>query len=161
MIVKLKDYEVKIGMYVARLRHENAKGRKDRIKQFDPNYDTKSEIRSVCAEIAVAKKFNLYFDGSVGKFKGMGPDLPPDVEVRCTHHPNGKLILREIEKEKCLDYRHVLCVGEVPTFRLAGYIVGRDAFRDEWEQDKDEQWRSWWIPQNELWAMDTFMEPWE
>lgn len=152
--VVLKEYEQAMGFVCGTRRFNESPNTSKSGKKHTVEVD----ISAACAEIAVAKKFNLYWDGSVHKYKKDGPDLKPDIEVRHTEYDNGRLILRTIDQQYASDYRHVLVVGHEPNFEIVGWIYGREGFRPEWERDKNEKWQSWWIPQNELWAMDTFLE---
>lgn len=93
------------------------------------HYSWQTDIEAACAEMAVAKALNIYWDGSVNKFKKDGPDLPPDIEVRTTEYKNGHLILRDGDKKYCNDMRFVLVVGEAPKFYLSGWIYCHEGIR--------------------------------
>lgn len=85
-----------------------------------------NDIEAVAAELAFAKAADLYWapqatpdwDGDVGSW-----------QIRRTVHANGRLIIYREDSDLA---RFMLLVGRAPTFRICGWISGRDAKQSEW-----------------------------
>ena len=150
MRVELKKYEVYMAAEVGIRRHLISMDSPVSNMVGNKNYNWKTHIDAACAELSVAKALNIYWDGSVNKFKKDGPDLPPDIEVRTTEHANGHLILRDGDKNFCNEWRFVLVVGEAPVFKLIGWIYCHEGILLGKEMDDDKDWSSWWISQDNL-----------
>ena len=97
------------------------------------------EVESACAEYATAKYLRRWWPGnwwSVGKTV----DIPPDIEVRWTEYEaTGRLLVYDQDNPL---YRYVLVTGTMPSYRLIGWIYGRDAmdprFRGRLKPDRPE-----------------------
>lgn len=80
-----------------------------------------SDIEGVAAEVAFAKGMGLYWAPS------SKPDYDGDVlrwHVRSTNRTNGGLIIHPQDPDEA---RFALVVGEIPTFRVVGWMLARDA----------------------------------
>jgi len=123
--VSLSTYEMMIAAEVGKMRmvssiksgYENQHGMPSR------NWD--ADIEGAAGEMAVAKALGLYWDCSVNSFKK--PDLPFRIQVRTTHQKS--LIVRPSDTD---DDRFVLVRGYSPRFEIVGWILGREAKKQEW-----------------------------
>ena len=89
---------------------------------FKKGHGWDEHIEGACAEMAVAKHFDIYWDGSNGTYKL--PDLSGSMQVRWTPYENGKLIVRPADDEYC---KYVLVTGKCPSYTIRGYIQGVSA----------------------------------
>lgn len=103
-------------------------------------------IHGQMAEHAVCKALGLYPIASVD---GIGGDDPGGYAIRSTPWNDGCLIVNQSELPEADDKRFLLVVGHWPRFRLAGWLYGAEARRDEWWRP-DERPPSWWVPQSSL-----------
>lgn len=105
-----------------------------------------NDIEGAMCEMAMAKLMGVYFDPTVGTYKGA--DLGEKIQVRGTSYKGGKLIVRENDAE---DEIFVLMVKAFPRFRLVGWMRGADARRDAWFEDGgNKRPKAWFVPQAEL-----------
>jgi hypothetical protein len=114
-------------------------------KTFDPEGGWKTDIEGAGAEMAYAKLRNCFWSHSVNRFKD--PDFNHNVEIRHTTRWNGSLIVREPVSE---DSYYVLVTGELPNYRIVGWIQGRAAMKPEWYQAKARRPPAYFVPQSEL-----------
>ena len=98
-----------------------------------------------CGECALAKFLCLYWDGSVNTFRQRG-DLP-GLEVRTRSRHDYELIVRPNDDDAA---RFVLLTGRCPTYRVRGWIVGKDAKRDEWIQTHGGRPAAYFVPARAL-----------
>jgi|TARA_R100000093_G_scaffold38337_1_gene20169 hypothetical protein len=103
------------------------------------------DIEAACGEMAVAKYFNLYWDGSVNTFK------LPDVggfQVRHTQKQDGCLIVRPRDSD---DEAYVLVVGTSPVYWVAGWCYGYEAKQEQHvEPGYNGMPPAWFVPQANL-----------
>lgn len=103
--------------------------------RLDPRYGASREdpwgldIIGALGELVVAKVFDRFpFPDGVE-----GPDYSGDLgrqyEVRSTTRPNGALIVHKGDPDK---RPFILVRGQVPTFEIAGWLLGGQAKRTEW-----------------------------
>ncbi len=110
------------------------------------NQRINEEVVGAVGEIAIAKTLDAFHIGSVNTFHRV-PDCIADTEVRATSFENGSLIIRDNDPEnRC----YVLVVGEAPTVRIAGWIMGYDAKQDEWIKNPHGHRTAWFVPQSAL-----------
>jgi hypothetical protein len=110
------------------------------------------DIEGAGAEMAVAKRYNLYWlavssrprdlDGDVGK-----------IQVRSTPRKDGGLILRPTVNH---DAPYILARGIFPKWELAGWCFGHEGFRDEYIRGDEPGPSYWLVPALDLRDMDTF-----
>ena len=103
-------------------------------------------IHGQMCEHAVAKAIGVFPEASINGIVG---DDPGGLAIRGTPWSNGCLIVNEREIARCHDKKFVLVVGHWPAFRIAGWIIGHEANRDEFWRP-DEKPASWWVPQDAL-----------
>lgn len=107
-------------------------------------------FNGTAGEVAAAKGLGLFWSGSVDTFHA--PDIGRDIQVRTRTGAFDELCVRPDDND---DHRYVLVIGNVPTFRLIGWLYGYEA--------KDAEWRGWsgkaavwYVPTGKLHRMDTF-----
>lgn len=104
------------------------------------------EVVGAAGEIAVAKSVGAYHIGSVNTFHRV-PDVLGDLEVRATARTDGCLIVRENDAD---DRAFVLVVGEAPSLRIAGYLFGHEAKKQEFLRNPHGHRPAWFVPQSSL-----------
>lgn len=122
------------------------KGRRD---QFQPPDPWKNHILGSLAEAAVAKAYDRWWNPFYEEVSKIPADVGKRGQVRAQPRAGGPLIVRKRDKD---DHAFMLVeVHLLPTFRIIGWIWGRDAKRDEWkvaaQGDKPE---AWFVPQSGL-----------
>jgi|SRR5262245_28334565 len=113
-------------------------------------------IRGALGEMAVCRAFNFTWDPTVGRTDA--PDAGP-FQVRTTHWPDGKLILRGAEVESHEAF--ILVTGDGLDYVIHGWIMGRAGKREQWlykEEDprpgggpREPAYR---VPQSALWRLE-------
>ena len=147
---------------VAEAAHEGALRRIRAIfrgRQFPGGWDDKrvrdkwgSDVESAAAEKAFAKGLGLYWAGSPD------PDYQGDVcgwHVRSTDREAGCLIVYLQDPD---DARFALVVGEIPSFRIAGWCYGREAKLAEFESGSRLRRPGFMVPQGRLRTFDASSE---
>lgn len=102
-------------------------------------------IEGACGEAAVAKALNRFWDGSVDSFKS-GGDVG-GIQVRTRSRHDYELIVRADDRDTDV---FVLVTGRAPTFRVVGYILGRDAKRPEFLQRHGNRPGAYFVPYSVL-----------
>jgi hypothetical protein len=96
----------------------------------DDTYGTPTwttDIEAALAEMAFAKWAGVYWDFSVDTYKA--PDVS-SVQIRWSNNHSNKLIFRP-NKDNKYD-KFVLVTGLSPTYRIHGWMYGKDAMREDW-----------------------------
>ena len=120
--------------------------KRDDNKHTPRNDDTwDRDIEGACAEVAFAKHFNVFWDGSINTFHD--PDVGK-IQIRHTQLESGCLIVREDDKDHEV---FALVIGTHPSFRLAGWMYAGDAKQGRWQKDDF----SWFVPQSQLLEIDS------
>ena len=104
------------------------------------------EIIGACAEIAFAKALDRFYVPPLNNFHSTA-DILSDIEIRGTRREGGRLIVRDNDSP---DRRYVLVVVNPPEALIVGWILGRDARRDEWLDNPNGYRRAWFVPQDAL-----------
>lgn len=114
---------------------------------FRKGHGWEEHIEGACAEMAVAKHFDIYWDGSNGTYKL--PDLSGLMQVRWTPYTTGKLIVRPVDDDYC---KYVLVTGSCPNYVIRGYMQGVVAKNAKWLDNFGDSGRpeTYAIPQSEL-----------
>jgi len=125
--VKLTQYEADMAAQVGLRRHIESiyKGRYDHLNNGSTGWN--EDIEGAAAELAVAKLYGVYWDGSVNTFKKS--DISFKVQVRSTHLREGKLIVRDKDPDNDV---YVLVTGQIPTFKVQGGMAGHQAKQKEY-----------------------------
>lgn len=144
--VILTQAEIEIAAAVGRLR------RVESIRQglipahgFDGHGYWDIDIEGAGAELAYAKSRGRYWGGCVNTFKGA--DVGTNVQIRSTKRKDGCLIVRDDDPE---DHYFVLVTGEIPKFRVVGWMLGEDAKQERWAKEPNGRERAYFVPQGEL-----------
>jgi hypothetical protein len=143
VIVTLKNHEVTSAALVGFRRQLNATLRQGR-PAFPERYPGQlwyNHIAAACAECAVAKYLNVYWDFSVDTFNTT--DLPRlNCEIRFS--PAGK------PKVKPRDNRPIIAVignaERIERYEILGWLPAEEAKRDEWASHDDPP--CWFPPPN-------------
>lgn len=98
-------------------------------------------IEGACGEAAVAKVLNRFWNGSVDTF-ATGGDVG-DIQVRTRSSHDYELLVRPDDRDSDV---FILVTGRAPTFRVIGYIWGRDAKRPEWLQTHGSRPAAYFVP---------------
>jgi hypothetical protein len=106
-----------------------------------------NDIEASGAEIAFARFIGEDWIGAVNTFNA--PDVGQDWQVRYTDRDYGCLIIRKKDKVK-LDQKFVLITGSMPVFYIKGYMIGRDAIKDEFLKNPNNGEPAWFVPQRSL-----------
>lgn len=107
---------------------------------------------SCCAEAAVAKHFNLWWDGALGNFTAA--DVGSKIQVRSTRWKSGKLILHKDDSD---DHLFILVLThEEPVMILAGWIYGKDGKKEKWWDVDGKNFPAYFIKQSDLNDMNDF-----
>ncbi len=86
------------------------------------------EIESCCAECAVARHFNIFWDGAIGNYLA---DDVGEYQVRHTKHAAGRLILHPADKD---DRIYFVVRGSGGEYSIGGWLYARDGKKPEyWE----------------------------
>jgi len=113
---------------------------------------TAQEIEGAGAEFAVCIDLGVTWNPQLTPRDWELPDIPPDWQVRSTHHRNGRLCVQRTRDKD--NHRFVLVTAAPPLFTIVGWLPGRDAKRDEWWTDLGRGWLCYAVPQDALhdWA---------
>ena len=104
-------------------------------------------IESRAAEYAVAKTAGTFWIVQALADPRGARDVT-GWHVRSTALPHGSLILHEDDPD---DARFVLVVGQIPSLRIAGWIIARDGKTDAyWRGDPGVRRAAWFVPQPAL-----------
>lgn len=118
-------------------------------RRYSDASDWDIDIEGACAELAVAKAMNVFWNGHMRTFKG--PDVG-DLHVRSTTHANGHLIIRDNDDENAV---YVLVICDCPRYKIVGGISGKRARRDfPRVPNKGGEGASHWVPQDDLSDID-------
>jgi len=102
-------------------------------------------IEGAAAEMCVAKWLGRFWSPSVNTFRA--PDLEGGIQVRLRSRHEYELIVRPTDDDT---HRFVHVTGEIPNFRIRGWITGSDAKREEWEQTHGGRPKAWFVPNDGL-----------
>ena len=115
--------------------------------QLDPARAFFAHINGAQGECAAARALGAYWPMTINAAKAL-PDLLPDWQVRTRVKHEHDLIVRDDDAD---EQRFVLVTGTFPDFVVHGWILGRDAKRPEWREDRGERSAPcYWVPQDAL-----------
>lgn len=103
-------------------------------------------ILGACGEMVVCKALGWFWSPTVNTFHRVA-DIGRNVEARTTSRQDGCLIVRDNDPD---DRYYFLVIGEPLTFRVAGWMKGSEAKRDEWIRDPGVRRKAWFVPQDKL-----------
>lgn len=152
--ITLPEFDLAMG--VARLRiMASAMLKLDHATTYDRTMIKRleEEVVGACGEIAVGKWIGGWFVPSVNTFHRV-PDCMHNIEVRSTARLDGKLIVRNNDKD---DRRFVLALVTGEMVSLAGWVLGADAKRKEWAMNPNGNRDAWFVPQSALNPMTSLL----
>ena len=111
-----------------------------------------NHINGAIGELCVAKALNRKWTGKPAVLYGAKNDVE-GVEVRTTTYASGSLI---VHKEDQDDAPYILVTGYGRAWTLRGWLLGRDAKKEQWYRDANKNERhAYFVPQAYLHGMDT------
>lgn len=112
---------------------------------FDGGEAWTVHIEGACGELAVAKALDRYWSGTINTFKLSGDVGKLQVRTRSRTHYD--LLVRD---DDCDEDIFVLVVGRAPSYRVVGWIRGKDAKRSEYRQSYGNRPIAYFVPQSAL-----------
>lgn len=109
----------------------------------------KVHIEGTAGEMAAAKALGLYWSGSVNTFKS-GGDVG-FLQVRTRSDRSWDLIVRDGDRD---GDAFLLVVGTIPSFRVVGWTLGRDAKQARHRKEHGGRPAAYFVPQAELRPFD-------
>jgi|TARA_Y100000310_G_scaffold173944_1_gene174102 hypothetical protein len=144
MKVKLTPSELYLAASVGLMRQcTNLRDRKRNRFGAEPGQEWSIHIEGSCAEAAVAKALNTYWNGAIGHHKAKDVGVH---QVRSTPRDDGSLILHKEDPDEDL---FILVTGTAPNYELRGWIQcfeGKD--QRFWRADRPRP--AFFVPQEDL-----------
>jgi hypothetical protein len=106
-------------------------------------------MQGALGELVVAKLTGRFWSGAVGDLKA---DDVGELQVRTSEGLNNRLILHPSDPD---DRAFVLVLGAPPTFKVPGWIMGRDGKNDDFFSDPRGDRPAFFVPQHVLLPIDT------
>ena len=117
----------------------------------------KAHVEGAAAEYAAAKFVGIHWEPYVvqphEKFKRV-PDVGP-FQVRNAEKHHYRLTLRRGRDEQKEDVPFILVTGTIPSFRVRGWLYGREVMVEKYWSDPNGRGLAWWAPVEDLRPMDT------
>jgi hypothetical protein len=111
-------------------------------------FDWANEVKGAIGELAASEGFNLAW---TGPHERGCPDVGGCIEARAVLDPAHRLILQLEEPDQKPDVPFVLVdLSTLPRWRIVGWIMGKDAKRDDWRDDPVGGRPAYWVPRQEL-----------
>lgn len=107
------------------------------------------DIEGACAELAVAKRLNRYWDGGIDTYKA------GDVggyQVRWSPTHSNSLIVRPPDAD---DAVFIFATGLCPDYRVQGWMRGGDAKQEQWCRQPNGRPPAYFVPASALHSIDT------
>ena len=146
--VELSEYAFRQAEFAGKLRREHAVDNGFPEPYGTPPSDLlETDINSCCAEMAVAKFYNLHWEAVVeSPAKDLMGDVGGVLEVRSTWRVSGRLILHKRDRD---DFPFVLAIGKGRHWRLAGWMRGEEGKkRKYWDEAVPRP--AYFVPQQDL-----------
>lgn len=103
-------------------------------------------VEGAAGELAFSKAMNIHWEAHSNVFKV--PDIGSNLQIRTRSHDDWDLIVRDNDSD---DEIFILLVGEIPNYRVVGWIRGVDAKRAEWYKDMGKRGKpAYFVPQEYL-----------
>lgn len=146
--IKLANHEIFLAATGGIIRQvENMQKNRNAAHGAGHANDWQLSIEGCLGEYALAKHFGVYW--SKGK---LGDYDVGEVQVRTTAHETGRLILH---KEDDDEQKFFLMIGVNGSYKIAGWITGKDGKQEEFWQDPTGKGRhAYFVPQNKLRPLD-------
>lgn len=141
-LVTLTWQEVIQGAMAGIQRNASAKlrGLPDRHGFLGAGWDV--HIEGALGEIAAAKAAGLYWSPTCDTFRNSA-DVGKSIEVRTRSRHDYELIVRRDDGDT---KAFVLVTGSVPNYEVRGWILGREAKRDEWLRNHGGRPAAFFVP---------------
>lgn len=111
-------------------------------------------IEGACAELAVAKFFNLYWEPRINTFRQ--PDIGDCIQVRRRSNSDYELLVRPKEKNEEF-FVHV--TGRAPLFAVHGWMTGEEAkSREERLKTHGDRPAAYFVDKNDLHPLEEMLE---
>jgi len=107
-------------------------------------------IEGALGECVVAQYLGVYWDHSLGSFKGA--DLGNRIQVRTRSQGWHDLIVRPDDTP---EHAYILVTGQAPNYQVRGWIYGNEAQRPEWWKTLGDRPPAWFVPQEHLHLLET------
>jgi hypothetical protein len=140
MDVKLEWHEVVMASEIGRYRQLASIKRGLADKHGFSGDGWSEHVEGACGEMVVAKHLGVYWDGGINTFKE--PDLP-GIQVRTRSRHSFDLIVRPDDSDTD---QFVLVTGHCPSYRIRGWILGRDAKKPEHLKDHGGRPPAYFVP---------------
>lgn len=152
--VTLEWYEVAGAVTVGARRHLEALRRNSRNAfGCEDEGGWEKHIEGACAERAAAKSLGVYWDGSVNTYARADIVTLDGVKIQVRWRSKDSYDLMVRPKDSDTE-RFVLVTGTVPTYRVWGWIMGRDAKRPNWSHSHGGRPAAFFVPKDELHGFD-------
>jgi hypothetical protein len=145
--VALNEQERRMGADEGTARQNDAVRRKLEDKHGFDGDPLEAHINGARGEIGFAKIVGARWQSSVGTFKS-GYDVGK-LQVRTRSKHDFELIVRP-DDAPLEGQPFVLMVGNFSLFAVVGWMIGRDARREEWWQRHGDRPGAWFVPQAAL-----------
>lgn len=117
-------------------------------------------IEGACGEVAAAKILNRFWSPTVNTFSAA--DIGKNLQVRTRSRHDYELYIRP----KTSTYRgdnpdncFVLLTGKAPRYIIRGYMLARDAMKEEWSQTHGGRPAAWFVPTKHLLPWRDLLHP--
>lgn len=144
--ISLTWHEVLLAASVGTMRQvQNLKNdRKDKYGA-DPDNAWTPHIEGACGELAVAKYLGVFWNGALGN---LGADDVGNFQVRRRTRMDWDLLIQPDDDD---NDAFIAIVGKLPKLYICGWMMARDAKRQEWWADKSGKNRpAFFVPQSAL-----------
>ena len=152
--VELTQLELELARFVAEQRNRDGQSASADAEKYGYRGSTlELHYQGCLGEMAFAKAMNLYWSGA-----GLSYHFDDDVgriQVRVTKYATGCLIVRP--NEKAGEEPWVLVTGQDASYRVVGWIPGREAKQEMWLRDPAGRPPAYFVPQDALSSPETFV----
>ncbi len=113
-------------------------------------------IEGACGEAAIAKLFNIYYNGNIGNLNAVDVNHNKiKLEVRTTQSHTNRLIMHDKDKD---DAYYILLTGKAPTFVVRGYIKGIDGKNEKFWDNPTKYRPAYFIAQSQLLPIENLLK---
>jgi len=153
--IHLEWYEIeRAAMTGVRREVESIKAGHRNVAGFSGNFSWQRAIEGACGELAFAKFFKTYWQGSINTFRN-GGDVGK-LQIKTIGLEDHHLIIKDRDPKDAI---YVLVIGKLGEYRIAGWIRDKDARRKEWYTTHVENRPpAYHIPQEALRSIDELVE---
>ena len=151
MNVRLTWYEVRQAALVGVDRYVRAlkDGREDAHGLEQKGADGLAlHVLGAAGELAFAKATNRFWSGSIDTFSN--PDVGA-IQVRTRSKHDYELLVRVKDDDEAI---YVLVTGQIPEFRVRGWMFGKEAKRKEWALTHGDRPSAFFVPHDEMRAIE-------